>query len=244
VFDHVTIRVSDRPASQRFYNALLGALGVAVTPDGDLPEWDDFSLLAAEEPGRVTERLHIGFTAGSRPGVDAAWAAGLQAGGRDDGRPGLRPQYRDDYYGGFLLDPDGNSAEPCHHGARRDDGVIDHVWLRVADLAASAAFYATVARVAGHHLVEQSPDRVEVTGASGSFSLIAGPPTRNLHMAFGADDDATVDAFHAVAVGAGHPSNGEPGERPEYHPGYYAAFVLDPDGNNVELVNHNRKGQH
>jgi catechol 2,3-dioxygenase-like lactoylglutathione lyase family enzyme len=240
VFDHVTIRVSDRPASQRLYNALLGALGVPTTPDGELPEWDDFGLLAAEEPSRVTTGLHIGFTARSRAEVDAAWRAGLEAGGRDDGAPGLRPQYRDDYYGGFLLDPDGNSAEPCHHGARRDDGVVDHVWIRVADVARSAAFYATVARVAGHRVLEDPEGTVTVKGASGSFTLVPGTPTRNLHMAFGADDDATVDAFHAVAVGAGHPSDGEPGERAEYHPGYYAAFVLDPDGNSIELVNHNR----
>jgi catechol 2,3-dioxygenase-like lactoylglutathione lyase family enzyme len=240
VFDHVTIRVSDRHASQGLYTALLGTLGFPLDHDGEYPEWQDFSLLAAETPDGVTQGLHIGFTARSRTEVDAAWRAGLEAGGRDDGAPGPRPQYRDDYYGGFLLDPDGNSAEPCHHGARRDDGVVDHVWLRVADVAASAAFYSTVARVAGHQVVEYSPGHVEVKGSSGSFALVAGRPTRNLHMAFPADDDATVDAFHAVAVGAGHASNGEPGERPEYHPGYYAAFVLDPDGNNVEVVNHNR----
>ena len=53
-------------------------------------------------------------------------------------------------------------------------------------------------------------------------------------------DDATVDAFHREAVEAGYRDNGAPGERPVYHPGHYGAFVLDPDGNNVELVNHNR----
>jgi catechol 2,3-dioxygenase-like lactoylglutathione lyase family enzyme len=59
-------------------------------------------------------------------------------------------------------------------------------------------------------------------------------------MAFRADDDATVRAFHATATGAAYRDNGPPGERAEYHPGYYAAFVLDPDGNNVEVVNHHR----
>jgi predicted lactoylglutathione lyase len=61
-----------------------------------------------------------------------------------------------------------------------------------------------------------------------------------VHMAFPAAVNETVDAFHAVATGAGYRDNGRPGERPQYHPGYYAAFVLDPDGNNVEVVNHNR----
>ena len=59
-------------------------------------------------------------------------------------------------------------------------------------------------------------------------------------IAFGADSNQTVDAFHAAALAAGYADNGEPGERPKYHPGYYGAFVLDPAGINVEVVNHNR----
>ena len=59
-------------------------------------------------------------------------------------------------------------------------------------------------------------------------------------MAFGAPDDATVEAFHRAATRAGYHDNGAPGERPVYHAGYYGAFVLDPDGNNVEVANHNR----
>ena len=214
MFDHVTIRVSDRLASQRFYNAVLDTLGIPTTDEADdLPEWEDFSLLAAEEPSRVTEGLHIGFAAHSRPEVDVFWRTGVDLGARDDGAPGPRPQYRDDYYGGFLLDPDGNSAEAAHHGSRREDGVIDHIWLRVSDIAASTAFYATVGRVAGHQVAEVSPAHTMIRGASGSMSLVAGTPSRNVHIAFPVDDDATVDAFHAVATGAGHPSNGEPGER-------------------------------
>ena len=242
MFDHVTIRVSDRPSAQRFYATVLGALGAEPTHDDDaFAEWNDFSLYEAGEAGAVTQDVHIGFAARARTEVDTFWHAGREVGAADDGAPGPRPQYREDYYGGFLLDPDGNSVEAVHHGATRDDGRIDHLWLRVSDVAASAAFYATVGRVAGHQLVEHSPAHVQVKGASGSFSLVAGGrPTRNVHIAFGVDDDATVDAFHAVATAAGHPSNGEPGERPEYHAGYYAAFVLDPDGNNIELVNHNR----
>jgi predicted lactoylglutathione lyase len=65
-------------------------------------------------------------------------------------------------------------------------------------------------------------------------------PTTNVHIAFGAANNATVDEFHRAAVAAGYEDNGPPGERPVYHAGYYGAFVLDPDGNNVEAVNHNR----
>ena len=59
-------------------------------------------------------------------------------------------------------------------------------------------------------------------------------------MAFPASENQAVDDFHQAALEAGYRDNGEPGERPEYHAGYYGAFVLDPDGNNIELVNHNR----
>ena len=82
---------------------------------------------------------------------------------------------------------------------------------------------------------------LHVAGERGSFSLVAGDePTREAHLAFPADTNDAVDAFHRALTGAGYPDNGAPGERAHYHPGYYGAFVLDPDGNNVELVNHNR----
>jgi catechol 2,3-dioxygenase-like lactoylglutathione lyase family enzyme len=61
-----------------------------------------------------------------------------------------------------------------------------------------------------------------------------------MHLAFAADGLEQVDAFHAAALAAGGRDNGPPGERPRYHPGYYAAYVLDPDGNNVEAVHHGR----
>ena len=77
-------------------------------------------------------------------------------------------------------------------------------------------------------------------GESGSFSLVAGTPTEHLHLAFPANRNETVAAFHRAATEAGYRDNGGPGERPIYHAGYYSAFVLDPDGNNVEVVNHNR----
>jgi catechol 2,3-dioxygenase-like lactoylglutathione lyase family enzyme len=77
-------------------------------------------------------------------------------------------------------------------------------------------------------------------GASdGSLSVIAGEATQNIHVAFSGQDD-DVRRFHAEATAAGYRSNGTPGERPRYHPGYYSAFVLDPDGNNIEVVDHHR----
>jgi catechol 2,3-dioxygenase-like lactoylglutathione lyase family enzyme len=241
VFDHVTIRVSDREASERFYDTVLRSLGIEKThTDAHLAEWDDFSLSPAESERPTTRRLHIGFVAPSREHADEFWRVGTQAGYTSDGEPGPRPQYGGDYYGSFLLDPDGNSAEAVHHSTLRRGGWVDHLWVRVADVEASKRFYETIAPHAGFRLRRDTPDRAQFAGESGSFSVVTGPPTEHVHMAFGASDNATVDAFHRAATEAGYRDNGAPGERAGYHPGYYGAFVLDPDGNNVEVVSHNR----
>jgi catechol 2,3-dioxygenase-like lactoylglutathione lyase family enzyme len=240
VFDHVTIRVSDRAASEAFYSTVLRTLGIdATSSDEHGMEWDDFSLVPASDEHPVTRRLHVAFAAPARERVDAFWSTGVDAGYAEDGAPGPRPQYRYDYYGAFLLDPDANSIEAVHHGGMRGGG-IDHLWIRVADVAASKRFYETIAPYAGLRLGADEPGRAQFVGEGGSFSLVAGEPTENVHLAFGVSEDGTVDAFHAAATGAGYRDNGAPGERPVYHPGYYGAFVLDPDGNNVEAVSHNR----
>lgn len=237
----MTIRVSDRVASEHFYDTVLGALGIRRTDSGDdFVEWDDFSLAAAGEERRVTKRLHIGFAAPSRAHVDEFWRIGTEAGYTDDGPPGPRPQYRHDYYGAFLLDPDGNSIEGVHHGAIRPPGNIDHIWIRVANVPASRRFYETIAPFAGFRLESAQSDRVHFVGEGGSLTLRQGRPSENVHLAFPARDNATVDAFHRTATAGGCRDNGAPGERPAYHEGYYAAFVLDLDGHNVEVVNHNR----
>jgi catechol 2,3-dioxygenase-like lactoylglutathione lyase family enzyme len=241
LFDHVTIRASNREASERFYDTVLRTLGISQTAsDEHYAEWDDFSLAQASAHKPVTRRLHTGFVAPSREHVDAFWRAGTDAGHPDDGAPGPRPQYGDDYYGGFLLDPDGNSAEAVHHGSLRESGAIDHVWIRVVDLAASKRFYETVAPYGGFRLQKETRERAQFVGTSGSFSVVVGTPTANVHIAFGATENATVDAFHQAALEAGYRDNGAPGERQVYHAGYYGAYVLDPDENSIEVVNHNR----
>jgi catechol 2,3-dioxygenase-like lactoylglutathione lyase family enzyme len=243
MFDHVTIRVSDREASERFYESLLRIVGIEKTYDGEqFVEWDDFSLMTAREGKPATRRLHVGFPAAARDMVDKFWHAGVRAGYPSDGEPGPRPEYGGDYYGGFLLDPDGNSAEAVHYtdGGLREDGTIDHVWMRVSDVAASKRFYELVAQFGGFGLRHDSPERAAFVAGTCSFSLVPGTPTENLHMAFPADVNATVDEFHAALVAASYRDDGPPGERPIYHPGYYGAYVLDPDGNSVEVVCHNR----
>jgi catechol 2,3-dioxygenase-like lactoylglutathione lyase family enzyme len=245
VFDHVAIAVSDLAASERFYRTVLSVLGAEPShADAELVEWEDWDVGPADREHPLTRGLHVGFRAPSREAVDAFWQAGIDAGYRDDGAPGRRTVYGPDYYGGFLLDPDGNSAEAVH--TERDDpvpeGQVDHLWIRVRDPAASKRFYATIAPYAGLELGADEPDRVQLKGAGHSFSLIRDerPLTEHVHLAFPAQDDVTVRSFHAAALAAGYEDNGGPGERAEYHPGYYGAFVLDPDGHNVEVVNHNR----
>ena len=185
--------------------------------------------------------MHVAFFAPSRAVVDEFWRVGTEAGYRDDGPPGPRPEYTKQYYGSFLLDPDGNSVEAVHHEYMRGDGWIDHVWMRVADVAASRRFYELVAPFGGFQLRRARPDRAQFAGVGGSFTVVPGAdPTENVHLAFPNGANSEVDAFHRALVDAGYRSNGEPGERPVYHEGYYGAFVFDPDGNNVEVVCHNR----
>jgi len=242
MLDHVTIRVADRAASRRFYDTLLGA----PTHAGEhFDQWQDFSLAEEDSEHPATRRLHVAFGAFSRDEVDARWRGAIEAGFESDGEPGPRPRYGPDYYGGFLRDPDGNSAEVVHGVHPAGGGnLIDHLWLGVADLEASRRFYETIAPVVGVRVVDASrPGLVSVTNGERHAILVADgrPPTENLHLAFPVPDDATVAEFHGVAVAAGYRDNGAPGERPQYHPGYVGAFVLDPGGNNVEAVNHNRR---
>ncbi len=113
--------------------------------------------------------------------------------------------------------------------------LLDHVHLRVADLDHSARFYRAILDALDPPVeMQEGPgffaaDELFVSGADG--------PVSSVHLAFQAGDPATVRRFHEAALAAGGVDNGPPGERP-YHPGYYAAYVLDPDGNNVEAVYH------
>jgi catechol 2,3-dioxygenase-like lactoylglutathione lyase family enzyme len=245
VFDHVGITVSDLGASECFYRTVLPVLGVEPShADAELVEWEDWAISPPDREHPLTHGLHVGFRAPDREAVGAFWRAGIDAGYSDAGAPGPRTIYGPDYYGGFLLDPDGNIIEAVHCDRERPvpNGRIDHLWLRVRDPQASRRFYTTIAPHAGLRLAHDAPDCVQFRGDDYSFSLVRDerPLTEQVHLAFAADADATVRAFHAAALAAGYEDHGMPGERAVYHPGYYGAFVLDPDGHNVEVVNHNR----
>jgi catechol 2,3-dioxygenase-like lactoylglutathione lyase family enzyme len=110
--------------------------------------------------------------------------------------------------------------------------VVDHVDVHASDYAESCRFYETVLAPLGIPKLEEHDDGTCFTNVN---VVNRAPPTTNLHLAFFAHSKEEVDAFHRVGVEAGFRSNGAPGYR-EYMPGYYAAYLLDPDGNNVEAL--------
>jgi catechol 2,3-dioxygenase-like lactoylglutathione lyase family enzyme len=242
MFDHVTIRVPNLTDATPAFAAVLDELEVKQTMSTpSFSVWGNFALTQTDEEHPIARRLHLAFIAPTPAHVERFGQAGVAAGFVDDGPAGPRPNYADDYYAAFLKDRAGNGFEAVHRDGERPKGNIDHVAIRVDDVEASTVFYSTIAAAVGLTIRRQTADRAVFTvGASdGSFSVIAGEPTQNIHVAFSGEDD-DVRRFHADATTAGYRSNGEPGERPRYHEGYYSAFVLDPDGNNIEVVNHHR----
>jgi len=129
--------------------------------------------------------------------------------------------------------------------------MLDHVGLEVGDFERSRVFYKEALAPLGIHLMMEFEDGgagfgKETEHGPKPFFWIYGrgrPAVSGAHVAFGVRTPEGVDAFHAAALAAGGTDNGEPGPRPIYHPGYYGAFVLDPDGNNVEAVCHTAPSQ-
>lgn len=125
---------------------------------------------------------------------------------------------------------------------------LDHVGLTVSDYARARSFYSAALQPLGIALVMEL-DRATTGGFEGAgygkgkpdFWISGGPPTSPIHIAFAAASRAEVDAFYKAAIAAGGKDNGAPGLRPHYHENYYGAFVLDPDGHNVEAVCHLRE---
>jgi catechol 2,3-dioxygenase-like lactoylglutathione lyase family enzyme len=118
--DHIQLVVVDLAASRRFYDALFQVLGIPLGGEADSHFWYDELFVSTpdgpEAAGKLTGRHHLAFQAKDRATVDAFYKAGLAAGGRDNGAPGIRAQYHPGYYAAFLLDPAGNNIEAVFHG--------------------------------------------------------------------------------------------------------------------------------
>jgi catechol 2,3-dioxygenase-like lactoylglutathione lyase family enzyme len=120
--------------------------------------------------------------------------------------------------------------------------LVDHIHLRVADVEASKRFYRAVLGALGREFDGEGEAFGGYFSADELFVSGDGQPTPGLHLGFQAPDRETVHRFHEAALAAGGRDNGAPGER-AYHPGYYAAYALDPDGNNIEAVFHGPAGR-
>lgn len=118
--------------------------------------------------------------------------------------------------------------------------MLDHVDLSVSDLGRSKRFFEKALFPLGYRMLMEYGISGAGFGHAGKpdFWIKQGATGAAVHVAFASPDRAAVDAFHDAAVAAGGHDNGKPGLRPEYHPTYYGAFVLDPDGNNIEAVSH------
>ena len=119
-------------------------------------------------------------------------------------------------------------------------GVIDHVTLNVRDVEAAKAFYTEALRPLGYSLALEFLEGAGYAseGKPDFFLAQRGEPSTPVHVAFRSHDRKTVDAFYEAALAAGGEDNGPPGIRRVYHEYYYGAYVLDPEGNNIEAVTH------
>lgn len=123
--------------------------------------------------------------------------------------------------------------------------MFDHIGITVSDFAKSKAFYTQALAPTGHSKVVEMKLDDGIRSCAGfchedgsDLWIKEGTPTPPLHLALRVRSRAAVDAFHAAALAAGGRDNGKPGLRPQYHANYYGAYVLDPDGHNIEAVCH------
>jgi catechol 2,3-dioxygenase-like lactoylglutathione lyase family enzyme len=236
MFDHVHLRVGEREASERFYDAVLAALGVDDTyRTRALSSWDELAISSADSDHPPTAGIELAFAATSREQVDAFWSAAGTLGAQ---APGEGTWGEAACYHAVAADPEGNRVEALHIGGVRTPGrLLERLTVASPDVAAAVRFYGAIAAAAGFHPVDGGATFAGRDG--GELAIVGGAAPRGLHIAFPGDEE-DVRRFHADALAAGYRDNGAPGARPQYHAGYYSAYVLDPDGTNVEVVDHHR----
>ena len=238
VLDHVDIRVSDRDASQRFYETVLTVLGRTEHVDDDeYIDWGDFSIVSDGQP--VARHLHIAFYAPSHELVDAFHRAGVEAGYTDEARPARGRSTARTTTARSCATRTATASKRCTRARSARPARSTICGSAPVTSRPIRRFYLAT----GQEIGVDEADHVQIVTGNASISYVLGEPaTEHVHIAFGVDTNEAVDAFHRAAIDAGYTDNGAPGERAAYHPGYYGAFVLDPDGHNIEAVNHNRIG--
>ncbi len=251
----VVLGYNDFARACAFYDAALAPLGLLRVVERDdsvayggrgadpaawlLPPFNGL-------PASWGNGTHVAFLAGSREAVEAFHRAGLAAGGSDEGAPGLRVHYADDYYAAYLRDPDGNKLQAVHYlgqdPAEAAGEAFSHITLGCNDLERARAFYDPVMAALGLARVIDEQDLSYGYGAAGSrlpwvyaHRPFDGRPAtwaNGFQVNWRADSRAQVEAFHAAGLAGGGRDEGAPGLR-RYAPGYYAAYLRDPDGNKL-----------
>lgn len=248
--DHVIVPVEDFDKSRAFYAAVMPTL--KAQPEFEFPGVIGFAgptglsiALQKCKEGAVVNKLHLAFRCQTPAEVSAWYEACIAAGAKDNGPPGPRPQYSPNYYGAFVLDPDGHNIEAvCHldKTALTPTLPLDHLIIPTENLAVAKDFYCkAMASVNAGHVAFEFPGFVGLASPGGMFASlhqVEGPVTNKLHVGFRVNNPLQVDLWYEAALAAGGKDNGKPGPRPAYGPTFYGAFVLDPDGHNIEACCH------
>lgn len=264
MFSHITLGYNNRGAAEVFYDSVLPLFGLqrkmqteallGFGPEEEAPPWIFMVRPFDEQAASQGNGFHVAFNAQSTDIVDQFHEKALAAGGTDDGPPGLRPHYSDDYYGAYVRDPDGNKLQAvCYlkgRSAGESGNVLSHITLGVNDLDGAGRFYEPVFMALGYErlMSEESPGVDHAFGIPGfrlplvfvqrPFDGGIAARGNGQHAAFVAPTREAVDAFYAAALDLGGTDDGPPGLRRDYHPSYYAAYVRDPDGNKIQAVCH------
>ncbi|MHC8509849.1 MAG: VOC family protein [Rhodospirillales bacterium] len=265
MFSHFTLGSNDMARSRRFYDAVMPPLGIGAIATAVHPDFSGYgpggervspwvSLCRPFDGGAASpgNGFHIAFAAPDEAAVRAFHAAALANGGSDEGAPGLRPQYSEDYFGAYVRDPDGNKLQALHHGKGRSFGpggdVISHITAPFDDPDAGLAFYGPVLAVLGiaRDAAMETPGEDYAFTKDGAvkpcvfvqkpFNGAPARPGNGQHAAFAAKNRAHVDEFYETAVRLGAACEGPPGVRADYGADYYAAYVRDPAGLKIQAV--------
>ncbi len=263
MFSHFTLGANDLERSQRFYAPVMSVLGQTLIEASMVHGYLMFAAADQRHPHLFVCRpfdglpatwsngFHIAFTAPDKSTVDSFHAMALGHGGFDEGAPGLRPQYAEDYYAAYVRDPDGNKLQAVCYLNGRSSGsggdVISHVTIGQTDLERERKFYNAVLGELGLVEVPEENDETTICFAKdrsqlpvlyvgAAFNGLPATWGNGTHVAFMAASRDAVRAFHAAALAEGGSCEGPPGLRPLYSENYYAAYVRDGVGNKLQAV--------
>lgn len=261
VFSHFTLGSNNLKRSRRFYESALSPLDLVYRGDDGVlmlfgssdKDYPHLFICTPYDglPATWSNGFHLAFNAMSTNAVESFYEAALANGGIDDGAPGYRTHYAEDYYGAYVRDPDGNKLQAvCYANGRShasSKSVISHITLGLTDLDRERQFYDAVMAVIGlKNLPDEGDDESMGYGYPESDLPVVyvQPPFdgrvatwgNGTHVAFHADSHKTVQEFHDTAIRYGGSSDGEPGFRSDYSHPYYACYVRDAVGNKLQAV--------